>query len=225
MRRVFLQMMAMGTLAAAGLAIGCEKSSSDSASAAKPAPPASTSKSEYVFGVIAKSQANPVFQAARTGAEDAARELSAKHGVSIKIDWRTPNTEDAQQQAQFIEQLVSLGVDGITVSCSDAAVLTGAINDAVDRGVSVATFDSDAPDSKRFAYYGINDEDAGRAVARELVKAMGQTGVVAILAGNQSAPNLQTRVRGVKDELSKHPGISVKDVYYHPETAPDGHRD
>ena len=221
MRRTLLRMMALGAMAATGVAIGCEKSGSEGGSAATPAQPTGGGGREYVFGVIAKSQANPVFQAARTGAEDAARDLSAKHGMKIKIDWRTPNTEDAQQQAQFIEQLVSLGVDGITVSCSDAAVLTGAINDAVDKGVAVATFDSDAPDSKRFAYYGINDEAAGRAVAAELVKAMGETGVVAVLAGNQSAPNLQARVRGIREEMAKYPGITIKDVYYHPETAPD----
>ena len=31
---------------------------------------------EYVFALIAKNQGNPVFQAARIGAEDAARDLS-----------------------------------------------------------------------------------------------------------------------------------------------------
>lgn len=222
MSRNVLNVLGAASLVLASLA-GCKKAESGTAATPAPAGGAAktATKSEYVFGVIAKSQANPVFQAARTGAEDAARDLSAKHGVKVTVNWRTPNTEDAQQQAQFIEQLAAQGVDGITVSCTDAAVLTGAIDDAVNKGVAVATFDSDAPSSKRFAYYGINDEEAGRAVARELVKVMGETGVVAILAGNQSAPNLQTRVRGVREEIAKHPGITVKDAYYHPETAPD----
>ena len=46
---------------------------------------------DYVFGVVAKSNNNPVFQAAKTGAEDEAKALSAKTGANIKIDWRTPN--------------------------------------------------------------------------------------------------------------------------------------
>jgi ribose transport system substrate-binding protein len=179
---------------------------------------------KYTLGVIAKSQGNPVFQAARTGALDAGRELGEKMGVRIDVIWRTPNNEDAQQQSAFIEQLVSAGVDGIAVSCSDAKVLTSAINSAVDKGVQVVTFDSDAPESKRFAYYGINDVDAGRAVARELVKVMGETGTVAILAGNQNAPNLQARVRGVREELGKHSGIRIADTYYHAETAPEAAR-
>ena len=36
-----------------------------------------------------------------------------------------------------------------------------AINDAVARGVAVMTFDSDAPQSKRFAYYGVDDLATG----------------------------------------------------------------
>src|SRR4051794_37699075 len=86
----------------------------------------------YTIGMIAKSQGNPFFEAARAGAEDAARDLSAKHGIKIKIDWRTPNEEDAQKQAEMIEQLILNAVDGIYISCSDANKLTDAINKAAE---------------------------------------------------------------------------------------------
>jgi ribose transport system substrate-binding protein len=178
-------------------------------------------KKQYVFGLIAKSQSNPVFIAARTGANDAAKELGQKYGLTIRIDWRTPNNEDAQKQAEYMEQLAGQGVDGIAVSCSDAKTLTMAIDSTVDKGVPVVCFDSDAPQSKRFAYYGTDDFECGKRVATELAKAMGNKGVVAILAGNQTAPNLQARVRGVKEELQKHSGISVLGTYYHKETAQD----
>ena len=90
-------------------------------------------KKSYVIGLVAKSQGNPVFQAARVGAEQAARELGQKHNINIKIDWRTPNEEDAQKQAEAIEQLVLSGAHGIAVSCSDANKLTDAINSAVKK--------------------------------------------------------------------------------------------
>jgi ribose transport system substrate-binding protein len=176
-------------------------------------------KKSYEFGVIAKSQSNPVFQAARTGALDAAAELSKKHGIEVKINWRTPINEDAQKQSEYLEQLASQGVDGISISCSDGKVLKGAIDSAVGKGVEVVTFDSDSPDSKRFAYYGINDVEAGKAVMRELAKAMGDKGVVAVLGGNPNATNLQTRIRGIEEELKSHPNIKLKDKFYHEETA------
>ncbi len=175
----------------------------------------------YTFGLVAKSQGNAVFQVARVGAEEAARELGARHGLKLRIDWRTPNEEDAQKQAEAIEQLVLAGADGIAVSCSDANKLTGAIDRAVDSGVPVATFDSDAPRSKRFVTYGVDDEACGSEVMVELAREMGGRGVVAILAGNQNAPNLQKRVSGVKSAARAHAGIRILDTYYHKETPQD----
>jgi ribose transport system substrate-binding protein len=173
------------------------------------------------IGLVAKSQGNPVFQAARVGAIDAAKELSAKYGLNIKIDWRTPNEEDSQKQAEAIEQLVLAGAEGIAVSCSDANKLTDAINSAVKNGVPVATFDSDAPNSKRFVTYGVDDLQCGEQTMFELAKVMKGKGVVAILAGNPNAPNLQRRVQGAKQEAAKYPGITIRDVYYHKETPQD----
>jgi ribose transport system substrate-binding protein len=179
-------------------------------------------KKSYTIGLVAKSQDNPVFVAARTGAEDAAKEIGKKYGVEIKIDWQTPTAEDAQKQADLINGLAARGADGISVSASDATKLKGAIDSAVDKGVEVMTFDSDVPTSKRFAYFGTDDYFAGKSLAEEIVKAMGDKGTIAILAGNQNAPNLQSRVRGVKETLAKtHPGIKIKDVYYHKETPQD----
>jgi ribose transport system substrate-binding protein len=182
---------------------------------------AETTNKAYTFGLVAKSQSNPVFQAARTGAEQAAKDLGAKHGITIKIDWRTPNDEDAQKQAEAIEQLVLAGANGIAVSCSDANKLTDAINSAVKNGVPVATFDSDAPNSKRFVIYGVDDVKCGEQVMDELAKVMEGKGVVAVLAGNQNAPNLQKRVQGVKNVAKKYSGITIRDVYYHKETPQD----
>src|SRR3954469_24870710 len=173
------------------------------------------------IGLVAKSQGNPVFQAARVGAQDAAKELSEKYKMNIKIDWRTPNEEDAQKQAEAIEQLVLAGAEGISVSCSDANKLTDAINSAVNNGVPVATFDSDAPASKRFVTYGVDDIECGKQTMDALARIMEGKGVVAVLAGNPNAPNLQKRVAGVKQEAAKYPGITIRDVYYHKETPQD----
>ena len=178
-------------------------------------------KKSYTIGLVAKSQGNPVFQAARVGANDAAKALGAQHGINIRIDWRTPNEEDAQKQAEAIEQLVLSGANGIAVSCSDANKLTDAINSAVKNGVPVAAFDSDAPASKRFVIFGVDDVKCGEQVMEELAKIMGGQGVVAVLAGNQNAPNLQKRVQGVKNVAKKYPGIKIRDTYYHKETPQD----
>ncbi len=173
------------------------------------------------IALIAKSSTNPVFLSARTGAEAAANELSQKHGIPIDIVWLTPPSEDGQVQAQRLTQAVNEGASAVLISCSDAAKVTGAIDDAVARGVPVMTFDSDAPDSKRFAFYGVDDLKTGHAVMDELATQMGGKGTIAILAGNQNAPNLRKRVQGVEEAAKKYPTMTVVGTFYHIETPQD----
>jgi ribose transport system substrate-binding protein len=173
------------------------------------------------IAMIAKSSTNPVFLSARTGAQAAAKELSKTHNVPIEIQWLTPPSEDGQIQAQRLAQAVNEGATAVLISCSDAGKVTGAINDAVARGVPVMTFDSDAPESKRFAFYGVDDVKTGRAVMDELAKQMDAKGNIAILAGNQNAPNLRKRVDGVKEAAKKYPGIKIVETFYHVETPQD----
>lgn len=175
---------------------------------------------QVTIGLVAKSQSNPVFQAAYAGAREAAAELGPRYGVEVVIDWQTPPDEDAHKQAEAIELLARGGAEGIAVSCSDANTCTPAINKAVDLGAVVVCFDSDAPRSKRLCYYGTDDMTCGTVVMKELADAMGGRGTVAILAGNQTAPNLQKRAQGVKDELANHEGMKLlpDGVFYHPET-------
>jgi ribose transport system substrate-binding protein len=186
----------------------------------KPAATAGGGK-PFVITMIAKSSTNPVFLSARTGAEAAAAEMSKQLGIDVKIDWRTPPSEDGTVQAQRIAEAVNDGVQALLVSTSDAGKVTGAIDEAVARGVPVMMFDSDAPNSKRFSFYGGDDVAMGHQVMAELAAQMGGKGKIAILAGNQNAPNLQNRVKGVKEEAAKYPGITILNTFYHAETPQD----
>src|SRR5579864_7166862 len=175
----------------------------------------------FTIAMIAKSSTNPVFLSGRQGAEDAAKELTQKTGVNVKIDWLTPPNEDGSIQAQRIAGAVNAGDNAILLSASDAGKLVGAVDEAVTRGVPVMTFDSDVPGSKRFSFYGGDDHLMGVQVMQELAQQMGGKGKIAILAGSQNAPNLQKRVQGVKDEAKKHPGITIVNTFYHAETPQD----
>ena len=173
-----------------------------------------------LLGFVAKSLSNDVFQAAQVGAADAAKEMGPEYNPDVQLEILTPNDEDATKQAEAIEALARMGPQGIAVSCSEANTVTPSIDKAVSRGVQVMCFDSDAPNSKRFAYYGTDDKSCGERTVDVLAKAMGEKGTVAILAGNQSAPNLQNRVAGAKEALKKYPNMKLNEpgVFYHVET-------
>lgn len=184
-------------------------------------PFSSQAQKAYTLGMIGKSQGNAFFEAAHAGANDAARELGAKYNLKIKIDWRTPNEEDAQRQAEFIEQLLLSGADGIIISCSDANKVNDAINKVVKQGVPVATFSGDAATSKRMVSLGIDDFQCGERTFEELAKLLKDTGIVAAIDGNPNAENLQKRAAGFRAAAKRHPGIKLLDVYYHKETPQD----
>lgn len=169
--------------------------------------------------MIAKAENNPVFPTSHLGASDEAEKLKKETGVDISIDWRTPPVQDPEMQANRIRQAVTEHTDALLISVADAAKVTGAINDAVAKGIPVMTFDSDAPDSKRFAFYGADDAECGQVVMAELAKQTGGTANVAILGGSQNAPNLRKRVQGAKDEARKYPGMKIVDTFYNTEDA------
>ena len=210
-RHVFLKVL---TIAVLSTVAACSSPASQPGGSAP-------AKAGLKIAMITKSSTNPVFLSARTGAEAAAQDLTAKTGVPVEIMWLTPPNEDGQVQAQRIAQAVNEGANAILISCSDAGKVTGAINDAVDRGVPVMTFDSDAPDSRRFAIYGVDDVKTGEMVMDELALQMGSKGSIAILAGNQNAPNLRRRVEGVKKAAAKYPNMKIVDTFYHIETPQD----
>jgi ribose transport system substrate-binding protein len=172
------------------------------------------------IGFVAKSETNPVFVAALAGARVAAKELGTKYGAEVVIDWQTPQNENSKEQAQMVEKLVRSGVDGLAISCSNSDILTPMINDAVDRHIEVMCYDSDAPKSKRFAFYGTNDQELGRLLMEKFAGTMKDSGYFAISCGKKNAPNLSLRIKGIREELKKYPGLKLVEngEVYHDET-------
>ena len=159
------------------------------------------------FAIIPKAVGIPVFDYARTGAEREAKKLG-----EIEILWRGPETVDEIRQKEIFESFVAQRVDGIAISCLNGDLLTDAINHAVESGIPVITWDSDAPKSKRLAFYGVNDFEAGKALGEGLAKLVKGQGKVAMLTA-LGADNLQKRLDGARSALMAHPEIEIVEVY------------
>lgn len=170
--------------------------------------PAAPAASELTIAVIPKQLDNPVFGYAHQGAERAAKELG------IKLEWNAPAQNDEAKQADIFNTFVEQGVDGIAVSCINPEIMGQAIDAAVAKGIHVVTWDSDAPNSKRDAFYGIDDTATGKLLGDELLALLPDGGKVAILSGVQGAQNLADRVAGAKEALAANPKIEVVDTYY-----------
>lgn len=162
---------------------------------------------ELRFAVIPKALDIPVFNYAKIGAERAARELG-----NVRIEWRAPDTADQLKQKEILESFITQRVDGIAISALNGDFLTDTINRAIDAGIPVVTWDSDAPKSKRMAFYGVDDFESGRIMGQEAIKLLNGKGTVAIIT-SVGATNLQRRLDGVRDALATAPGIEIVEVY------------
>jgi ribose transport system substrate-binding protein len=162
------------------------------------APGCGARKSTLTFAGIPKMTNNPVFEVAHRGAEQACRELG------IELRWDGPARGDAMRQADILRTFVDQGVSGIFLSVNNADVLTPAINEAVAANIPVVLFDADAPQSRRIAFYGVFDDEAGRKGAEILIQAMGPKGTVGLLHGTQGAPNLEARLNGFRAYVKEH---------------------
>ncbi len=159
------------------------------------------------FMVIPKAIDLPVFNYAKIGAERQAKEYG-----NVDILWNGPTSADQLKQKEILESAITQKVDGIAISALNGDFLTETINKAIDAGIPVVTWDSDAPKSKRMAFYGVDDFAGGRILGEQAVKLLDGKGQVAIIT-SIGATNLQRRLEGMKAALAKAPGIQIVEVF------------
>jgi ABC-type sugar transport system substrate-binding protein len=100
---------------------------------------------------------------ARAGIRRAEREFD------VEVDFQVPGRGTAAEQRQIIETLIAKGVQGMAVSVLDPKGSIGILDEAAAR-MPVVTQDSDCPESKRSAYIGTDNVEAGRRAGEELVR-------------------------------------------------------
>jgi len=112
--------------------------------------------------------------------------------------------EGISDQKRIIEDLLTRGVEGIAVSPIDPINQTELLNTAARRS-KLVTADSDAPQSERLFYVGMDNHQAG-AMRGDLVKeALPQGGTVMLFIGRLEQDNAKRRRQGVIDSLLGRP--------------------
>ena len=151
---------------------------------------------------------DPFWNTASAGVRAAAKEFDAECEVLMPA-------KGIVDQNRMIETLLARGVDGIAISPIDAANQVGVINEAAAR-TRIITQDSDAPDSKRLCFVGMNNYSAGRAAGKLVKEALPNGGKVMIFVGRLEQLNAQQRRQGVIDELMDRAAQSLETIQYDP---------
>ncbi|HET8726305.1 MAG TPA: sugar-binding protein [Alphaproteobacteria bacterium] len=150
----------------------------------------------YRFAIVPKAMNNPYFDLSRDGCMARAEELG-----NVECTYIGPVEHEPATQVQIIQDLISQGVDGIAISVSDAGAVTKVVQQAIDAGIAVITFDADAPDSARQAHVGTDNRAFGRELGELLKSIKAEGGTYAMISGGPAAANLNDRVEGVREAL------------------------
>lgn len=130
-------------------------------------------------------------------AEKGAMDAGQKFNADVTVQMPPQGISD---QKRMVEDLLTRGIDGIAISPIDPANQTGLINQAAKQ-TNVITHDSDAPESNRLMYIGMDNYKAGRMCGQLVKEALPDGGSVYIFVGRLEQDNARRRRQGVIDEL------------------------
>ncbi len=140
--------------------------------------------------------ASDFWKAAEAGVKKAQGELP-----DYTLELKYPEQSSVAIQQRLMDDLVTAGVKGIMVSAVDPKTSTDGLNKIASQ-TALFTTDCDAPQTKRIAYIGSSNVDAGKQAAEIAKKAMPNGGKCLGFVGLLGADNAKERIQGFKDGLA-----------------------
>ena len=131
---------------------------------------------------------------AEVGCQDAAEDFD------INVDVRFPAEATATEQKQIVEDLLASGIDGLAITPLDAENQREALNRWCGK-IPLITHDSDAPESDRLMYIGMDNYLAGRLLGKLIKNSYPDGCNIIISVGRLEQDNSRKRRQGVIDEL------------------------
>jgi rhamnose transport system substrate-binding protein len=186
--------------------------SSPAASGAASSSAASTAglKTGLKVFVIPKNLGNSYFttaDSANSGGAIAALSALGDTGTETSGTAATPAS-----QIPAIQAAVSKGANALIVSATDPTALCPTLESAMHRGITVVTYDSDAPTCRSMFVNQASTAQIGTSEVDVLAKQIGDSGQVAIVSAAASATNQNAWIGYMKTELKKYPKM-VSTVY------------
>ena len=164
---------------------------------------------ELVFGMLPKYVSGPYFQAANTGAQEAAKELG------VTIDFNGPVDANVAKQSDIIDGWIRRKVDAVMVSANDPNALAPAMKRAQSRGIKTMTWDADVnPDARQVFLNQATYEGIGKAMVDMAVDAAGTSkGDFLIVTAVLTAPNQNRWIEEMKKYAAgKYPDMKFPAV-------------
>ena len=150
------------------------------------------------LGAILQSAETPTMQDVAAGARRAAEELRI---AGLEVELREVQGRDTLQVLRQIDELLAWGAGGLAIAAGNAPELVQRIGQLRGQGVPVVTFNTDAPDSERLCFVGMDNYRAGRTAAGLIRQMLPAGGLVLPIAGHVNNGAHNSRLRGFLDTL------------------------
>ena len=161
------------------------------------------------------------FEAAHKGAEEAAKELG-----DVEIIYTGPTDTTAEGQIEVINALIAQGVDAIAISANDPDALVPALKKAMDRGITVISWDSGvAPEGRMMHLNPSSNALIGNMIIKLAADHLPDGGDVAILSASATATNQNTWIAEMNKVMGNYPGIKVVATVYGDDLADKSYRE
>jgi len=217
-------LLALAVPAAVTLA-ACSSSSSSSSSPAASTPASSSSASSTAGGsasgglktglkvyVIPKQLGNSYFTTADSA--DSGGAIAALNALGETGTETSGTAATAASQIPAIQAAISKGANALIVSATDPTALCPTLTSAMHRGITVVTYDSDAPTCRSMFINQASTAAIGTSEVDLLAKEIGDSGQIAIVSAAASATNQNAWIGYMKQELKKYPKMSLASVVY-----------
>ncbi|HET6412912.1 MAG TPA: substrate-binding domain-containing protein [Anaeromyxobacter sp.] len=127
--------------------------------------------------------------------------------LGVKTEYVGPAEYDMNAMVAAFEQAIAKKPSGLVVVGFEPS-LNAIVDKAVSQGIPVVTVDADLPGSKRMAFVGTGNFNAGVVGGTKLANLVGGKGKVAIML-KPGQSNLEERVAGYKTALAKFKDIQI----------------
>jgi len=183
--------------------------------------PAPAQAEDMRIAILVKALGIGFFEAAAKGAEEAAAELGG-----VEIIYTGPTDTTAEGQVEVINSLIAQKVDAIAISANDPDAVVPALKKAMQRGITVISFDSGVAAEGRSMHLNPSSNPLiGNMIVKLAADHLPDGGEVAVLSATSTSTNQNTWIEEMNKVLPDYPGIDVVATVYGDDLADKSYRE
>lgn len=162
------------------------------------------------IGIVTQLAGASFMREINRGIREAAEELRDR---DVEVLVRESFAVDEKEQVDAIDELRREGIDGLAVMPVDAESVREKINELIDDGIPVVTFNSDIVGTRRRCFVGMDNVKSGRTAAGLMKMLTGGQGKVLVITGYFTNHVNISRLAGFVEEIKAScPGIEIVGV-------------